>query len=169
MVLVTRSKRVGDRWLKRGFTLVELILVLILVGIMSAIALPRFFDRADYDALGFVDQTRSLLRFAQKTAIAHRRDVWVQIDQASGYVCLTYVATDANCTNASGTSSNAVIDPLDTKWYRRVAPTGVSFAASTSFRFTALGRINPVTNISIVINGGGGATIAIDGETGYVR
>lgn len=155
--------------LLQGFTLVELVLIIVLVGLLSAIALPRFFNRTDYDSVSFVDQTKTALRFAQKTAIAHRRDVWVQIDQASGYICLTYVAVDANCTIASGTSVNAVSDPTDGKWYRRQAPTGVAFGASLSARFTALGRMIPTTNQVINITGGIGGTINIDAETGYVR
>ena len=36
-----------------GFTTVELVVVLIIVGIMAAIAAPRFFDKQAYSDRGF--------------------------------------------------------------------------------------------------------------------
>ncbi|WP_329604228.1 GspH/FimT family pseudopilin [Undibacterium nitidum] len=153
-----------------GFTLVELLLVIILVGIVGAVTATRFTDKVDFDARGFTDQTLGMLRYAHKLAIAQRRDVWVQIDQPSGYVCLTYVSVDANCPTANLTAPNQVPDPIDQSWYKRKTPSNVSFTGSTSFRFTALGRLNPNTTQTIVITGGtGGGTIIIEGETGYVR
>ncbi len=153
--------------IERGFTLVELITVIVLMGVLAAIALPRFSERTEFDARGFFDQTVSTLRYAQKTAIAQRRDVFVQIDQSTGNICLTYVAVDANCTSNVNTSPNAVLDPSDLTWIKRKAPAGVSFGASSSFRFTPIGRPNPNISQTIVINGGG--TIVVERETGYVR
>jgi prepilin-type N-terminal cleavage/methylation domain-containing protein len=54
---------------KNGFTLVELITVLILLGILSAIALPRFFDNDSFTS--FFDQTEfaSALSWTRNRAI----------------------------------------------------------------------------------------------------
>ncbi|HAV37926.1 MAG TPA: MSHA biogenesis protein MshC, partial [Massilia sp.] len=72
----------------RGFTAVELILVIVLVGIVSAVAMTRFFDRRVYDAETATEQLRSMLRYGQKLAIARHRDVFVQLAPNRVALCL---------------------------------------------------------------------------------
>lgn len=66
----------------RGFTLVELVTIMIIVGILAVFAIPRM-DTAGYHAAQFHDQTVAALRFAQKTAVSHRRLVCVSFPDAS--------------------------------------------------------------------------------------
>jgi MSHA pilin protein MshC len=63
----------------RGFTIVELVVVIIILGIISAVAAPRFFDLQDYKELAFKDELVSALRFAQKRAVASGCDIRVEI------------------------------------------------------------------------------------------
>lgn len=154
----------------RGFTMVELIVVIVLVGAIAAFAVPKFTSPSEFDARGFSDQAMTMVRYAQKLAISQRRDVWVQIDQATGNICLTYVGVDANCATNSLTATNPVLDPDGRAWYKRTAPRNVSFSASLSFNFNGLGR--PIPNSSKTINiVGGGSTnsIIVESETGYVH
>ena len=62
---------------QRGFTLIELIMVIIMLGVLAVFAAPRMFDSSDFYARGFHDETLALLRYAQKAAIAQRRTVCV--------------------------------------------------------------------------------------------
>lgn len=156
-----------------GFSMIELIMVMILMGILSAIAVSKFSGRIEFDGRGFFDQTIDMLRYAQKTAIAQRRDVYVQIDAASGNVCLTFIALEnAACTGSGSSATNPLINPADQAWYKRTAPTGVTFSASTNFSFSALGRPTPASTQSITINSTGPVligVITVESETGYVH
>jgi MSHA pilin protein MshC len=61
-----------------GFTLIELIVVMVLIGVLGAIGASRFFDRSAYDAAAYGEQLRAMVRYAQKLAIAQNRNVFVQ-------------------------------------------------------------------------------------------
>ncbi|MDP2758925.1 MAG: prepilin-type N-terminal cleavage/methylation domain-containing protein, partial [Sideroxyarcus sp.] len=73
----------------RGFTLVELITVMVIVGILAVAVLPRFFTVSDFEDRGSADQVKSLLRFAQKTAIAQHTPVTVTLAQGASPDCTT--------------------------------------------------------------------------------
>ena len=47
-----------------GFTLIELIMVLVIVGVLAAVVGPRVFVTGTFDARGFHDETLALMRFA---------------------------------------------------------------------------------------------------------
>ena len=76
----------------RGFTLLELIVVLLIAGIISFSAMVKLNSVGDVNAQGFADELASSLRFAQKAAVAQRRPVYVNIDAANNHV---YVCLDA--------------------------------------------------------------------------
>jgi MSHA pilin protein MshC len=54
----------------RGFTLVELIVVIVVMAILTAVAAPRFFTNSQFDAPAFAQELASAARYAQKLAIA---------------------------------------------------------------------------------------------------
>jgi len=55
---------------QRGFTLVEIIVVIILLGILSAVALPRLQGTSEYQAYTLRNTVLASLKLAQKTALA---------------------------------------------------------------------------------------------------
>src|SRR3546814_12432132 len=62
-----------------GFTVVELVAVLVVLGIVSAMALPRLTDRSAFQARGLEDEVFAALRHARALAVASGCPVQVRI------------------------------------------------------------------------------------------
>ena len=148
-----------------GFTIVELVAVMVITGIIAAIAAPRFIGVDAFNARGSYGTLVSALRYAQKTAIAQRRNVYVSINTTTRVVCLGYTN---NC-------SSAVIDPATQAAYSKTLSSNVSIAASTTqIGFDGLGRPVPNATATFTINNAvvpseSTRTITVEAETGYVR
>lgn len=150
----------------RGFTLVELVMVIVLLGVLSVYAVPRMINTGDFYARGFHDQSMAYLRYAQKTAIAQRRTVCVTLSANSISLRIAGAA-------GSNTCSAALAGPAGEPGLN--ARSGVAFSSTIlSFNFDALGQ--PVDNGS----GAAAATqtlqvanvsksITIEAVTGYVH
>jgi Tfp pilus assembly protein FimT len=68
-----------------GTTIVELLVVVIILGALSAIALPKIHAAADrFAARVAVQEARSLFTFARRSAITRRSVVGVITDTAAG-------------------------------------------------------------------------------------
>ncbi|MDO8311366.1 MAG: prepilin-type N-terminal cleavage/methylation domain-containing protein [Sideroxyarcus sp.] len=128
--------------INRGFTLVELITVMVIVGILAVAALPRFFDRNTFEERGTADQVKAALRYAQKVAIAQHRPVSLVLSQAATPDCGTPLV---------GATINCVVS-------NRVTP-----VTTGTYTFTALGSASGAV-LSV-----GTASVTIEAETGYVH
>jgi MSHA pilin protein MshC len=145
---------------QRGFTMVELITVMIIAGVLAAVAIPLFFDNNAFQSRGFYDQVISTLRYAQKAAIAQHRFVCVSFP-ANNSVTLTYGTTNA-CADGTLASPSGTSYPLTSS--------NASFAnpQPTAFSFDALGKPSFATSQSITVSGYANS-ITVEAETGYVH
>ncbi|CAG0930234.1 MAG: hypothetical protein EFKGCFLK_01203 [Rhodocyclaceae bacterium] len=145
-------------------TVIELTTVIVVLGILAAIALPRFVGTNAFDARGFRDQLESSLRLARQEAIAKRREVCVAIATLPpASLALTY-----NPTTVSGAACTLPVQaPGSADPYVLAAPDGVALVASaTGFRFNGLGQ--PVPNNAIILTVAGVLPINVAAETGHV-
>lgn len=150
-----------------GFSLVELVVTLLVIGILAVTMAPRMFSIQGFDARGFYDQTMSILHYAQKTAIAQRRTV-----------CVAFTANSATLTIASAalatTCDTNLIGPNGVAPYGVTARNNVTYTAMpTGFNFDGRGRpINAagslVASQTIQVSGNTN-TLTIEAQTGYVH
>lgn len=147
-----------------GFTLIELILVLTLTGILAVAVAPKFYDRTTFDSRGFYDEAIAAMRYAQKTAIAHRRTVCVAFTSTTVSLSVAQAADATECDVAlAGPTTGAA-------QYVVSARSGVNFTAvPANFAFNARGQASITGSSQSMQISGAAKTITVDKETGYVR
>ena len=149
---------------QQGFTMVELIAVIIIVGIIASVAASRFFNATTFQSRAAADQVRAALKYGQKIAIAQRRQVGVLIS--------TSASAQTNCTNTVSSStvtcaiSNAVTTLTTGTYYFNSLGEPVNAGGTP---IIAAGTSNPAASITVGNISDGGATILIEQETGYVH
>ena len=146
---------------ERGFTLVELVTIMIVIGILAVVALPRL-DTQVYDAAAFHDQCVAALRYAQKSAVSHRRRVCVVFPNAHTLALSIAGDRDGACDTAlplplPGSTLSQVVSRVPASVYFAPVPAAWVFASNG----TADDR-------SLNIQGAASAIVVV-GATGYVQ
>jgi MSHA pilin protein MshC len=140
----------------RGFTLAELVIVIVIAAILAAFAIPQFNLR-EIDATWFHEQVRSGVRYAQRTAVAQRRCVFVSVTPPQ----LSLLYGDGAC----AITATPVTDLATNQAFVLTAPTGVSLgAAPNPFSFNGLGQPSAAAVVSV-----DGRTVTVNAESGYVQ
>jgi len=144
----------------RGFTLPELVMVIVIIGILAAVMGPRFTSSRGFASRGFFDEAQSVVRYAQKTAIAWRRTITVCV--AAGEV---RAISNANCAAPA-----TLAHPTSGGLLMAAAPDGITLTPVGSFSFDGLGRPTPATTIVLTstIADDPARQIVVAAETGYV-
>lgn len=142
----------------RGYTLVELIVVMLVITVLAAVAMPRLTDRTALEERGFRDQLRAMLDHSRKLAMAQQRDVCVLVGATQ--VRAVYTVGGA-C--AAGTP---VAEPSGTNPFVIAVPTGIVMGGSLALRFNARGQPVPNANQNLTL---GTLALSISRETGIVQ
>lgn len=119
----------------RGFTLIELIVVVMLLGILSVFAMGRLFDQNQFAAKGFFDDTVTAVRFAQKLAVSSGCAVQVQITNTGYQLFQRNICSGGAFDNAVDNPSNRA-----NPYSNNNMPTGYSLTPTT-IEFDARGVI----------------------------
>jgi MSHA pilin protein MshC len=145
-----------------GFTLVELITTLVLLGILAVFALPRMAGLNFFQDRAYFDEVVAAVRYAQKRAVASGCETQAQLTAAPAGFGLFQRATD--CT--TGAFTRPVINPGSGEPFARPAPAGVAVAPAANITFDAMGRATTGAGVWIAV---GGRSLRVVGETGFVE
>jgi len=147
-----------------GFTLVELIMVIVMLGILSATALPKFFKTNTFAERAFFADTLNAVRYAQKLAVATGCSVQVSISSNSYTLNRQGDAASSSCPGGS-TYSLSVPRPGTGDSSYSGSEAGVTLSSSTSsFVFNSLGTASSDATLTIA----GSKVITVVAETGLV-
>lgn len=151
----------------RGFTTVELVAVIVLMGVLAVVALPRIEGALAQRGDHWRDQVLATLRHAQATAQSHRRLVCATV--ATGAVTLSIATANpaTACASALPGPDGAAAYASDSRGFATsVSPAGPLYFQPNG-RVTTDGAGGTATDRGIAIDGQ--EAISIVAETGLVR
>lgn len=152
---------------QRGFTMVELIAVLLVVGVLAVVALPNLQGALAMRDTALRDQVLAGLRQARHLAQGHRRLVCASI--ASNQLTLTMAAA-----NPAGACGNAV-PGLDgqARWTNNASGLTLAVSPAGTLYFQPDGRITSdgvgATAVNASVTVGSETAITLVGDTGHVQ
>ena len=156
-----------------GFTIVELVVVIVILGIIAVVVMPRLDLLSGFEERGFQDQMQSSLQYARKAAVAARR--YVCVDRVGATLGFTINTAEPETLTAPISCATAL--PMPTSGQHgagssSITATGGGLGGATAVTFDALGRSIDRTTLAVAgasFTMGGAGTLSIDGETGLVH
>lgn len=155
---------------QQGFTMVELVMVIVILGVLAVVALPNLTGTSVFATSSFRSEVVSALRYAQKSAVSHRR-----------LVCATLSASAVTLAIAAANPASACPSPL-------ASSDGTAYQSKDAAAMasgTPIGSVLYFQPSGTVTTDGAGATlvagsagkisitdqtdIKIEGATGYVE
>lgn len=143
----------------RGFTLIELVVVILLMAILMLTAAPRFFARNDFEGPAYAQELASAARYAQKLAVATGCTVQLTVT-ATSYSLLQPAIAD--CT---GGFTRPALHPATGTDFSGTAPTGVTVAGTLgALSFNSRGMPSAAGSFTVA-----GRTVLVTAGSGYVE
>jgi len=154
----------------KGFTIIELVLVIVLMGILAVTVVPRMFDTDGFEEYAYQAEVIATLQSIQLRAM-QQTSAYTDIN-AFGNACHTIAVSsklltvDSECSllteNSAGQSLNKVSVEVDTNH-------NVSLSPVMSFTFDSMGRPTSCNTPCIIsINGSNTLTVIIESE-GFIH
>jgi MSHA pilin protein MshC len=162
----TITRPTGRVFVSKGFTIVELVVTIIILGVIASVAGPKFFGTSSYEAMGFSQTLSTSLGYAQKLAMNTGCNTRVVV--ASGSMMLY----QGNSACADATLIRPVVRVTGGDFSESI-PGGLS-VDSFDLYFDARGRPHEyadsslVTSTKVINVDGGSRLVKVEAETGFV-
>ena len=132
----------------KGFSLIELVAVIVLISILAVAATGRIGNFSGFESRGFFDDTVAAMRYAQKLAISTGCNVQFTITAAS-YALVQRDDCD------TGAYTRNVLNPVDrTNPYTATAPAGITISPTGAYIFSPQSPVaGPVSDTTFSIAG----------------
>lgn len=161
MLIRSASGRSGRS--TRGFTLIELVACLLILGVLAALAGPRFFDTQPFDERGYADELAAALRYAQNVAVASQCNVSVTIS-AAGYSAFQQpVGAGNTCAPAGGYT--LAVTRVDGTPLAGTPPSDANVTSGATLIFGSSGQVVNGAPPTLAI---GPRTLSVDPNSGFV-
>jgi prepilin-type N-terminal cleavage/methylation domain-containing protein len=145
---------------ERGFTLIELVTCIVIIGLLAAVAGPKFFGTQPFSERGYASEIASALRSARHVAVASACEVRITINPVTGYQAVQRASVGNDCLGAVWTTpvmlSNSA--PLSGS-----PPSGVTATPATIIIFDGKGQASSGAVLTI-----GSFTVRLDAVSGFV-
>ena len=150
------SRSVTRRRADAGFTLIELIMVMVIVGVMAVFVLPKALDLTEWRLRAYGDELQVQAMAMQRLALAQRRPVVATIDTTG--VQFAYASGGSLLSLPCPTSASPCIS--------EAGPRTVTFNADNSGRSTT----STGSALALTVSAGSTArTYRVEAETGLFR
>jgi len=154
-----------------GYTLIELVTVMVIVGILASVAGPHFFNQTTFTQRGYADEVTAAFQFAQKAAVAS--DCPARVNLTAGSYAVQQQAASGNTCNTSDTTWSTTVIGLDGNSVQNTAPSGTTASPAGLYCFAGSGLLTSVPSsactpsaytVTVGVN-----TITIDPLTGLIQ
>lgn len=182
MVFIPHQNRKVPIGQASGFTLIELVVVMILVGVLSVVAAVRFQDKTGYAEYAYRDRFINSLRNIQVRAMQDSRAGFcfrlnIATGSASAYgpPSLDYSPGNQAATCASGVSSSELLTVTNAQLLKDDIEIALSDGTSTSISYIGFDSLgNALTSVAncrfgckVTFSGEGSASVCVNTE-GYI-